>query len=234
METRQAKLTARLTKIWAPPDFVSFFSLTNRKPYRIKKGTLLFSEGEPLEKLYFIKVGFVKLYRLSEDGRDTTSYLFGPGYILGIRALTSKDHCARHNAEAITDLEVMSMSHKEYFATVAAHPEYVIDLLYVFMDRLNYTERKLEGFIITDVTARVANFLANFAERFCPQSKEEITLPVQLTHQQIAELVGSFRETVTVALHKLEKAGVVQTHRGTIRIKNLQKLQEYATHKKKA
>ncbi|MBI2074981.1 MAG: Crp/Fnr family transcriptional regulator [Candidatus Levybacteria bacterium] len=142
----------------------------------------------------------------------------------------------------------MTMSHNEYFNAVAKHPEYLVDLMYIFIDRLNYTERKLEGFIITDATARVANFLLNFVERFCPLRREAspprlgeagpdkkggIILPVQLTHQRIAELVGSFRETVTIAMKKLEQEGIVQDKRGIVTVLDLPKLTSFASGRKK-
>lgn len=222
-------LTDRLTQIWKNADFPKFFEdFVNRSPYSIKKGTVLFNEGEPLNKIYFIKKGFVKLYRLSPEGRETTVYLYGPGQILGVRALTSRDECARHYAEAITDLEASTMTRQEYFQTLTTHPEYIVDLLHVFIDRLNYTERKLEGFIITDSVARVAYFLHDVAERFCIGITENVELPLPLTHQRIAEFVGAFRETVTLALNKLEKEGVLKDDRGKIIIMDLGKLNKFA------
>lgn len=114
------------------------------------------------------------------------------------------------------------MSRKEYLSLALEHPENLLDLLHVFIERLNYTERKLEGFILTDATARVANFLADCAKRFGP------VLPLPLTHQRIAEFVGSFRETVTVALNRLQKEKILKVDRGKITILNLKKLNEQA------
>lgn len=222
-------LIERLNKIWQDANFNKFFQIFSKRPgINIKKGTILFNEGEPLHKIYFIKKGFVKLYRLSKEGRETTIYLYGPGQILGVRALTSEDECARHYAEGITDLEVSTMTRKEYFEALSQHPEYIVDLLHVFIDRLNYTERKLEGFIITDSTARVAYFLLDIARRFCNTSRKSFELPLTLTHQRIAEFVGSFRETVTLALNKLQKEGVLKDNRGKITILDLNKLTKSA------
>lgn len=223
-------LQSRLFHIWKPADFSSFFSqITTHKPHRIKKGTLIFSEGDPLNRLYFIQEGFLKLYRSSEEGRDATSYLLGPNYMLGIRALTAKDECAKHNAQALTDLSVITISHQEYFAILAKHPEFLIDLLHVFIDRLNYTERKLEGFMLTDATARVAHFLADCALRFCKTQQDPITLPLKLTHQLIADFVGSFRETVTISLNKLENEKIITANKGTITILNFKELNMYSS-----
>lgn len=223
------KLKLRLKKLWQKPNFQLFFKEFNKlTPRLIKKGTILFNHGDPLDKLYFILDGFVKLYRLSDEGRETTIYLYGPGSILGVRALTSEDECAKHYAEAITDLKIITLKKSEYIELAAENPELLIDLLHIFIDRLNYTERKLEGFIITDTTARVAYFIADCALRFGKKINSKVEIPLELTHQRIAEFVGSFRETVTLALNKLEKEGILENKRGKITILNLKKLNEFA------
>ncbi|MBI1982471.1 MAG: Crp/Fnr family transcriptional regulator [Candidatus Levybacteria bacterium] len=229
MDADKQKLKTRLEKIWQQPDFTSFFQkYAKRPPLNIKKGNIIFYQGDQPDRIYFVKEGFVKLYRMSEEGKDTVIYLYGPGSILGVRALTSQDERLRHNAEAITDSEIITMSRKEYLDLVLEHPEYLVDLLHVFIERLNYTERKLEGFILTDATARVANFLADCARRFRIQKNKKVIIPLPLTHQRIAEFVGSFRETATVALNRLQKEKILKVERGKITILDLKKLNEQA------
>lgn len=212
-------LKKRLEKIWGQADFETFFQhIANRSVIAVKKGTTLFNEDDRLEKLYFIKRGFVKLYRLSEKGKESTIYLFGPGHILGIRALLAEDKLAKHHAQAMTDLTIITISRRDFFDAAAEHPEYLVDFIHLVIHRLNYTERKLEGFVTTDATARVANFLNDCALRFGKKKNGHIILPFRLTHQKIAEFVGSFRETVTVALNRLKKAGIIRIERGEITI----------------
>lgn len=229
MDDRGIKLRKRLEKIWQSPDFFKVFAaISKRAPHTIKKGTIIFNTNDPLERLYYIVKGFVKLYQLSEEGKDTTVYLLGTNNIIGVRALTSQDKLARHNAEALTDISVLTISHKEYFDALVNHPQYCVDLLHVFIDRLNYTERKLESFIYADTTARVANFLSDCAQRFGIKKGSIIEVPLELTHQRIAEFVGSFRETVTLALHYLEKTGTVKDEKKRITIYSLNKLNTFA------
>lgn len=228
------KLQRRLENILEQPNYQKVFtSIIKRPAHTIKKGTILFSEGDPLNRTYCVIEGFVKLYRMSEEGKDTTAYLIGPNNMLGIRALTSPDECARHNAEAITDLKVITLSHKEYYDAAIQNPAILVDLLYVFIDRLNYTERKLEGFIYADTTARVANFLYDAAFRFGKKKNGITEIPVDLTHQRIAEFVGSFRETVTVALHHLASMKLIQANKGKITINNMKNLETYSRMGKK-
>lgn len=226
MNNSELKLVERLSTIWQKPDFKTFFEkYSKKKSVLIKKNTIIFNDGQLLDNIYYIKTGFVKLYRLSENGRESTIYLYGPGQILGIRALTSEDESAKHYAESITDLKIVTLSRKEYLEIVKENPQYLIDLLHVFIDRLNYTERKLEGFILTDNTARVASFLLDCMTRFCKNGDK--VLPIPLTHQRIAEFVGSFRETVTVSLNKLEKEKVLKMEKGKVTILDTKKLKQY-------
>lgn len=220
-------LKTRLEKIWEKPDFASFFEKYSKRPaIKIKKDSTIFYEGDTPDKVYFVKSGFVKLYRVSENGRDSIIYLYGPGSILGVRALTSQDEILRHNADSLTDVEIITLSREDYFEICTEHPEYLVDLLHIFIDRLNYTERKLEGFVLTDTVARVSNFLADCTRRFGEKNNGTYTLPLPLTHQKIAEFVGSFRETVTVALNKLEDEGIVSIEKGIVTIHDLRKLED--------
>ncbi len=229
MEPSNNNLRKRLDKIWEEPDFASFFKKFSKRPtLKIKKGGIVFYEGDTPGKLYFINSGFVKLYRSSPDGRSTIIYLYGPGSMLALRALTSRDKELKHTAEAMTEVEIVTISENDYFDALCENPEYVVDLLHIFIDRLNYTERKLEGFIVTDTTARVASFLYDCAIRFGSKKGDKVIISLNLTHQTISEFVGSFRETVTVAMNKLKKEGILSDKRGAITIVNLKKLKEQA------
>ncbi len=224
-----SKLQQRLDTVWDKPDFNSFFNELIKRPVRkIKKGDTLFYQGDETNKLTYIKSGYVKLFQTAEDGKEPVVYLYGPPTILGLRALTSKNHEYWHSGEALTDCEVISVPVEEYKQILLAHPEYIIDLLYLFIQRLNYTERRLYGFIAAETTTRVAAFLYDCVLRFGEKSGTKTAIPVPLTHQLISEFVGSARESVTISLNKLEKEGLIKHSRGSIAVLNISKLQNHA------
>lgn len=199
----------------------------------MKKGTILFNEGDPLNRIFYLKAGFAKAFRLSEEGRETMNYVVGPGHVFGFRSLLSKDEEAQYSAEAMTDLTVITMSHGECFEIVAQHPEILIDLLHAYADRLNYTERKLEGFIYGSTTARITNFLSDCARRFGVKENGAISIPFLLTHQKIADFVGALRETVTLSVNRFEDEQLIQIERGKVKITNMNKLSNYMIFGKK-
>lgn len=232
MDLKSDKIRKRLEKVWEAPKFAELFEKSPHKPHIIKKGTLIFNENDPLGRLYYIKEGFIKLHRTSEDGRDATSYLLGKGQVMGLRAFLSEDESAKHNAETLTDVTVITMSRKEYLEHLIAQPDKVVDLLHAFIERLNYSERKLEGFMLTDATARVSTFISDCARRFGIRKDGKVTFPLKLTHQLIADFVGSFRETVSVSLKHLEDEGVIQNNKSIITVLDLKKLHSFASRSK--
>ncbi|MBI2442826.1 MAG: Crp/Fnr family transcriptional regulator [Candidatus Levybacteria bacterium] len=234
MDEQKRKLKERLDRVWDPPDFTSLFSEPDAPPVQfVKKGSVLFNTGDPLGRLYLIREGYLKIYRLSEEGRETTSYLLGPGQLLGIRTLLSKDDRTLHAAEAVTPLKVQTISRKECFDRIANNPEILVELLQAYRDRLALTEKKFESFIYASTTPRVAIFLADCAEKFGIKVKNEIEIGLELTHQRIAEFVGAFRETVTLSLHRLEDEGIIRVNRGRVTVLDLQKLTDYTTFGRK-
>lgn len=68
------KLRTRLEKIWKTPDFTSFFQKYAKRPaLNIKKGNIIFYQGDQPDRIYFVKEGFVKLYRMSKEGKNIKS-----------------------------------------------------------------------------------------------------------------------------------------------------------------
>lgn len=225
-----ASLLKRLENIWETPDFNTFFkNYAKKSPRKVKKGDTLFYQGDETGKVFFLKKGFVKLFQMSEDGHEPVNYLYGPESLLGLRALTAHDPSHWHTCEALTDCEVVSMSSEEYKKILADNPEYIIDLLYSYIQRLNYTERRLYGFVTAETVSRVAAFLYDCVLRFGEKNnKGTITIPIPLTHQLVSEFVGSARESVTIALNKLVRESVITHTRGSITVLNKEKLKTQA------
>lgn len=225
--TDSAKLQKRLSELYKSADFFNFFEkFATRPPRKYKKDTTLFYEGDQTDKIYFIKSGYVRLYRVSKKGRDAVIYLYGPGSILGLRALTAKNRTLRHSADTMTACEISYILRDEYIKIISQNPEYIIDLMRMFIDRLENAETKLEGFILTDALSRIASFLYDCGKRFGIKENGFVVIPLPLTHQKIADFIGTFRETATIAINKLEDEKIISIDKGIITILKLRKLLE--------
>jgi CRP/FNR family cyclic AMP-dependent transcriptional regulator len=174
------------------------------------RGHVIFSEGEPGDRLYIISSGKVKVGRKAPDGRENLLAVFGPSDMFG--ELSIFDPGPRtSSATTITEVRAVSMDRDALKAWIKDRPEIAEQLLRVLARRLRRTNNNLADLIFTDVPGRVAKQLLQLAQRFGTQEGGALRVTHDLTQEEIAQLVGASRETVNKALADF-------AHRGWIRL----------------
>ncbi|AKK10188.1 CRP-like cAMP-activated global transcriptional regulator GlxR [Corynebacterium uterequi] len=166
---------------------------------RYPRGTTIFDEGEPGDRLFIITAGKVKLARHSKDGRENLLTVMGPSDMFG--ELSIFDPGPRtSSAVCVTDVDTATMDSEVLGSWLAAHPEVSQQLLRVLARRLRRTNEALADLIFTDVPGRVAKTLLQLANRFGVREGAAWRVNHDLTQEEIAQLVGASRETVNKAL----------------------------------
>ncbi|MDK8450427.1 CRP-like cAMP-activated global transcriptional regulator GlxR [Corynebacterium mastitidis] len=174
------------------------------------RGSTIFNEGEPGDRLYIITSGKVKLSRHSPDGRENLLTIMGPSDMFG--ELSIFDPGPRtSSAVCVTEVHTATMDAAMLHQWVDEHPEIAQQLLRVLARRLRRTNASLADLIFTDVPGRVAKTLLQLANRFGTQEGGALRVNHDLTQEEIAQLVGASRETVNKALATF-------AHRGWIRL----------------
>jgi CRP/FNR family transcriptional regulator, cyclic AMP receptor protein len=174
------------------------------------RGTVIFNEGEPGDRLYIVSTGKVKIGRRSPDGRENLLSIFGPSDMFG--ELSIFDPGPRTStATTVTDVRAYTMDRNALREWIAQRPEIAEQLLRVVARRLRRTNNLLADLIFTDVPGRVAKALLQLAQRFGSQEAGLLRVTHDLTQEEIAQLVGASRETVNKALADF-------AHRGWIRL----------------
>lgn len=177
---------------------------------RFPRGTTIFEEGDPGDRLYIITSGKVKLARHAPDGRENLLTIMGPSDMFG--ELSIFDPGPRtSSAVCVTEVHAATMNSEMLRTWVANHPEISQQLLRVLARRLRRTNASLADLIFTDVPGRVAKTLLHLANRFGSQEGGALRVNHDLTQEEIAQLVGASRETVNKALATF-------AHRGWIRL----------------
>ena len=177
---------------------------------RYPRGTTIFEEGEPGDRLYIITVGKVKLARHAPDGRENLLTVMGPSDMFG--ELSIFDPGPRtSSAVCVTEVQAATMNSGMLHRWIREHPEISEQLLRVLARRLRRTNASLSDLIFTDVPGRVAKTLLQLANRFGSQEGSALRVNHDLTQEEIAQLVGASRETVNKALATF-------AHRGWIRL----------------
>lgn len=177
---------------------------------KFPRGTTIFDEGEPGDRLYIITEGKVKLARHSTEGRENLLTVMGPSDMFG--ELSIFDPGPRtSSAVCVTDVAAATMNSELLRKWIGEHPEISEQLLRVLARRLRRTNASLADLIFTDVPGRVAKTLLQLANRFGTQEGGALRVNHDLTQEEIAQLVGASRETVNKALATF-------AHRGWIRL----------------
>lgn len=177
---------------------------------RFPRGTTIFDEGEPGDRLYIITAGKVKLARHAADGRENLLTVMGPSDMFG--ELSIFDPGPRtSSAVCVTEVQAATMNSELLRKWISDHPEISQQLLRVLARRLRRTNAALADLIFTDVPGRVAKTLLQLANRFGMQEGGALRVNHDLTQEEIAQLVGASRETVNKALATF-------AHRGWIRL----------------
>ena len=177
---------------------------------RFPRGTTIFDEGEPGDRLYIITSGKIKLARHAPDGRENLLTVMGPSDMFG--ELSIFDPGPRtSSAVCVTEVTAATMNSEMLKQWVGNHPAIAQQLLRVLARRLRRTNANLADLIFTDVPGRVAKTLLQLANRFGSQEGGALRVNHDLTQEEIAQLVGASRETVNKALATF-------AHRGWIRL----------------
>lgn len=197
------------------------------EPVTFRRTEVVFSEGEPGDTLYIITAGKVKIGRKSVDGRDSLITLMGPSDMFGELAIFDPGP-RTSTVTALTEVKAVTMSRGVLRSWIADRPEIAEQLLRVLARRLRRTNDNLSDLIFTDVPGRVAKQLLYLAQRFGSRDGTALRVDHELTQEEIAQLVGSSRETVNKALSDFAQRGWIRVQGRSILIDNAERLAKRA------
>jgi CRP/FNR family cyclic AMP-dependent transcriptional regulator len=196
-------------------------------PASLRRGEILFNEGDDGNQLYVVIDGKIKLGRTSPDGRENLLAILGPGQMFG--ELSFFDPGPRSaTATAVTDVELKSLGHEALSPVLVAHPDVAHALLNQLAGRLRRTNEVVGDLVFSDVPGRVAKALLDLASRFGRRADDGVHVNHDLTQEELAQLVGASRETVNKALADFASRGWLRLEPRSVVILDLERLQRRA------
>ena len=200
---------------------------TSMSSSSLRRGEILFSEGDDGDQLYVVTEGKIKLGRTSPDGRENLLAILGPGQMFG--ELSFFDPGPRSaTATAVTDVELKSLGHEALSPVLNAHPDVAHAMLNQLAGRLRRTNEVVGDLVFSDVPGRVAKALLDLASRFGRRADDGIHVNHDLTQEELAQLVGASRETVNKALADFASRGWLRLEPRSVVILDLERLQRRA------
>jgi len=178
-----------------------------RGPVRqIRPGTHIFQPGEPARTLFFLSSGIVKLTDVSAAGDEVIVRLFRPGEIFGERCFLKG--VQQYSATAIEPCGVLEMPTAQLIEQVRSSPEILLDLLGELSGRLAETDDEFQSRASDKVVVRLGAKLFALAAASLAGG-DWLELPHGFRHEELAQMLGVQRETVTRAIASLKTLGVI-------------------------
>lgn len=190
-----------------------------------ERGKTVFFPGDPAEKVYFLISGAVKLSRVYESGEEITVALLRENSVFGVLSLITRQRSDRfYHAVAFTNVELLSVPTDKVEKAMREDTDLPITLMQGLASRILHTEMMIETLAHRDMGSRLVSFLLILCKDFGLPSGEGITIDLKLSHQAIAEAIGSTRVTVTRLLGELREQELISIHKKRITVHNPMKL----------
>jgi CRP/FNR family cyclic AMP-dependent transcriptional regulator len=187
-------------------DFSSLAKVSNRRRY--PKDSVVFFENEQGDFFFMILEGRIKVTILGDDGREVILSLLGSGDFFGEMALLDNEPRSA-TAIAVEDSELLSLHRNDFQSVLSDNRSITTGLIKVLTARLRRANHQISTLALLDVYGRVARVIVDMAREEGRRLKDGRIAFRRATHQEIANRIGTTRETVTRMLKDLERQGMI-------------------------
>ena len=185
----------------------------------VERKKTIFFPGDPAERVYLIRRGAVRLSRVYESGEEITVALLRENSLFGVLSLLTGHRSDRfYHAVAFTRVEMVTAPAGSVRSAIEADTAVGLRLLQGLSSRILQTETMIETLTHRDMSSRLVSFLLVLCRDFGVPDQLGITIDLRLSHQAIAEAIGSTRVTITRLLGDLRQSGLVQIDRKKITV----------------
>jgi len=190
-------------------------------------GTLVFGDGQPVDSLYIVLAGRVKVLWRAPDGRPPLLALVGPGEDFGEPPLFDP-RPATTTAVTVTHTRLARLDMTALHHLAQTRPQIATRLLQMLARRVRRTQTRLEDLILLDVAGRVAKQLVHLAGTDGSTGDGQVRVRHDLSQQELAQLVGASREAVNKTLSDFAARGWIRVEARTVLILDLARLSHRA------
>lgn len=218
---KQAKISYGLSE----HDVERFSRIMRLVSYR--KGQVVFMPQDSADAVFVLHSGKVTLSRLGDDGRELTLGVVEPGDTFG-----EVDVLAEHPRDAVAkvmeDGIIGIVTKTDFECFLKYQPQCCLNLSKLIGARMTRAEQRIENFVFLDAPERLAYLLLDMIETAGTSCSEEPGVRISCTHQGLANIIGTTRETVSIVLGQLQEARLVGTGNRFVRIIDEQGLHDFA------
>ena len=176
----------------------------------VRRRQVVYLPGDPGRSVYFVNGGRVKISKVTRDGKELTLAYRGPGDLFGELAMI--DGGPREEmAEAMENALLTEMERGDFERLIQTQPLLGLRLARLLTQRRRDIENKIENLVFKDVNSKLAELLIRLGNEFGVDDARGTLVALKITHQEMANLIGSTRETVSLTLSQLKRKGLIKT-----------------------
>ena len=191
-----------------------------------EKGEVIFREGEPADRIHFVHIGRVKVVKAA-GGRDVIIEILGPGEPVGAVAVFERRPFPA-SAVALEPSGLLSIPEREFFALLENRPQMMRALLAGLTYRLMMVNKRLAD-MTGSAEARAARLFLTLADRVGTRRAPGVFIPLPLSRQEIADLIGTTLETAIRLMSRWQKDDVVLTEKSGFFVPSVDSLRGVST-----
>lgn len=188
-----------------------------------KKGEYIYLPDEQADRLYFLTEGRVKIGSYAESGKEITKAILNKGEVFGELSLIGENK-RRDFAYAMENTELCILTVTDMKALMRDHSSLSLFLMKIMGSRMLEMEQRLEALVFKDSRTRIIEFLHNLATNKGQRVGYEQVVRKFMTHQEIANLTATSRQTVTTVLNDLRNKNILTFDRRRLLVRDMELL----------
>lgn len=192
-----------------------FYQRSHKKKY--PKNSIIFSPGDQGNLIYYVLQGRVKIYYLSECGKEIIYWFCQPKDFFGLAEVCAGEMRTVF-AEATEETEVLRINKTNFEELISRNPKIPISIMKILGSRIRQAHDTIKDLMVSDVYTRLAQLLIKLGQICGSSHGAGITIEKRFTHQEMANMIGATRTTVTEALNELKRKGFVDCEGSRITI----------------
>ncbi|MGB9662871.1 MAG: Crp/Fnr family transcriptional regulator [Moorellaceae bacterium] len=193
---------------------------------RYRKNMYVFMEGEPGTAFYFVRSGAIKLFQVLEDGREKILHFVREGEIFAEVVLFEGGPYPA-TAQTMEDTEVGCIRNEDMEDLLRRNGEMAVKIIKVMSRRLRQAQNHIRDLALKGAYGRLASALWNLAEEYGKYRDGKVIIDLSLSQQELANLIGTSRETVARILSEFRRLGIIRVDKQRILVVDPRQLKEW-------
>ena len=198
----------RFLEMLSPQDRAYLVSISTEK--LIKKEQLLYHQGDPSDNLFIILSGAIKVHYVHDNGNSLTTFYYRDGMLVGAHGCTEWSASHSWTAQAVADCRLLWIRRPDFLAFVNQSVQALRCVLAITEFKGEQLKRVIRILAEPTLEGRIAMAIRHFGTMYGLRRGDEIEIDGHITHQEIAEMVGASRQSVTTLLVSLERSGQIR------------------------